>query len=303
MDAARQVLRFSIPGAVLLLNGMLCFMIYRRCQGIGFDVTSGLLRANVEPLVGVLATIPVGFVVYQAYYFNYGPMVGVWPFPWPHDLVRTDRACQVLSRLPAPTVNALAGAFNLPLDLSRAYEAVSDPGRWYRHPVKKVLHWMQLLRLKRDWPSDDCADPATAYRKRWHDNWDVLRGMVEIAASLPGADHVKEEYITLSDLFHALGAARTAVSASWLAAVILALTHIGRVTDSPLQSLVGLLLISVLSAMLWVVFHFARRRTWKSAASSLRLALRWLLYRNPEDFQLGMLPVDNGAAAIEADPA
>jgi hypothetical protein len=277
----------------LLLNGMLCFMIYRRVQGVGFDATSALLRANVEPLVGVLATIPVGFVVYQAYYFNYGPMVSVWPFPWPNNLVRTDRACQVLSRLPAPTVQSLADAFKLQLDLSVAYEPVPDPGKWYLHPVQKTLHWLRLLRLKSDWGVEGSnSDRSAAYRKRWHDNWDVLRGMVEIAASLPGADHVKEEYMTLSDLFHALGAARTAVSVSWLAAVVLAMTHTGRIADKPLASLVGILLITALSTMLWVVFHFARRRTWKSASSSLRLALRWLLHRNPEDFQIGLLAED-----------
>jgi hypothetical protein len=286
MDAARQVLRFSIPGAVLLLNGMLCFMIYRRIQGVGFDATSAILRANVEPLVGVLATIPVGFIVYQAYYFNYGPMVGVWPFPWPSELVRTDRACQVLSRLPPDTVGQLASSFELPLDLSRAYERVPDPGHWYRHPIKKALHWLQLLRLKPDWKEGSEDDPVDAYEERWHNNWDVLRGMVEIAASLPGAEHVKEEYITLSDLFHALGAARTAVTVSWLAAVVLAMSHAGRFGEHPLASSIGMLLITVLSTMLWVVLHFARRRTWKSAASSLRLALRWLLGRNPEAFEI-----------------
>jgi hypothetical protein len=287
MDAARQVLRFSIPGAVLLLNGMLCFMIYRRLQGVGFDETSSLLRANVEPLVGVLATIPVGFVVYQAYYFNYGPSVSVWPLPWPTRLVRTDRACQVLGHLPAAVVDQLALAFGLRLDLTEAYERVPDPGRWFIHPVEKAIHWLYLLRLCPGWgEAASGADPVAAYSRRWHNNWDILRGMVEIAASLPGANHVKEEYITLSDLFHALGAARTAVSLSWLAAFVLALTHVGRLAESPIESGLGLLLITALSMTLWVIFHFARRRTWKSAASSLRLALRWLLHRNADAFRM-----------------
>ncbi|MFL5897737.1 MAG: hypothetical protein ACJ76D_04660 [Solirubrobacterales bacterium] len=288
MDAARQVLRFSIPGAVLLLNGMICFMIYRRVQGVGFEVTSALLRANVEPLVGVLATIPVGFVVYQAYYFNYGPKVAIWPFTWPTDLVRTDRACQVLGRLPAATVDQLAYAFDLPLDLTPAYRRVPNPGSWHCHPLEKTMHWLHCLRIRSDWDEVQ-GGGSVAYGVRWHNNWDVLRGMVEIAASLPGADHVKQEYTTLSDLFHALGAARTAVTLSWLAAVVLAMTHIGRILANPLESVIGLLLITGLSTMLWVIFHYARRRTWKSAASSIRLALRWLLHRNPEAFEIGVI--------------
>lgn len=290
MDAARQVLRFSIPGAVLLLNGMICFMIYRRIQGVGFDVTSALLRANVEPLVGVLATIPVGFVIYQVYYFNYGPKVRVWLLPWTTDLVRIDRACQVLGRLPEATVKQLAQAFVLPLDLSVAYERVPSPEHWYRHPVQQVLHWLRFLRLDPDWePPDGSEDRVTAYKERWHHNWDVLRGMLEISSSLPGAEHVREEYTTLSDLFHALGAARTAISVSWLGALVLALSHTGRIADQPFASFIGIVLITALSTILWVIFHIARRRTWKSASSSLRLALRWLLNRDASAFQIGVI--------------
>jgi hypothetical protein len=287
VDAARQVLRFSIPGAVLLLNGMLCFMIYRRAQGVGFDVTSSLLRANVEPLVGIFATIPVGFVVYQAYYFSYGPTTWAWPKPGPMGIVRIDRACEVLRNLPQGPVEQISEAFDVTLDLTQAHERLPNRGAWYRHPVAHSLRRLHFHRLKREWRRTD-AEPERirAYESRWHDNWDVLRGMVDIAASIEGADHVRHEYMTLSDIFHALGAARTAISASWLAAVVLALTHVGRLAESPLDSVVGLLLVTILSGTLWVIFHVARKRTWKSAASSLCLALRWLLHRDPKAFCL-----------------
>jgi hypothetical protein len=69
--------------------------------------------------------------------------------------------------------------------------------------------------------------------------------------------------------------------------VVLALTHVGRIAESPLQCVLGLLVITTLSTMLWIVFHIARRRTWKSAASFLRVALRWLLLRNTGVFEVG----------------
>jgi hypothetical protein len=289
VDAARQVLRFSIPGAVLLLNGMLCFMIYRRVQGVSFNVTSELMRANVEPLVGVLATIPVGFVVYQAYYFNYGPTVKPWPLRWDGSTVRADRGFQVLCKLPAPLVKAMARDFKIDVDLCPADERAPDPGPFYRHPLKKFFYWLLIFRLSPQWmpTEDDRAVRREAYNSRWHNNWDALRALVDIAATLPGAGQIKDEYVALSDLYHALGAARTAVTASWLAAVVLALTHVGRIAESPLQCVLGLLVITTLSTMLWIVFHIARRRTWKSAASFLRVALRWLLLRNTEVFEVG----------------
>ncbi len=288
MDAARQVLRFSIPGAVLLLNGMLCFMIYRRVQGVGFEQTSALMRANVEPLVGVLATIPVGFVVYQAYYFNYGPTVKPWPLRWDGRTVRADRGYQVLCKLPRPMVAAMARDFKISVDLTHADERAPDPGPFHRHPLKKSFYWLLIFRLDPEWTAGEPDRDARreAYSCRWHDNWDALRALVDIAATLPGAGQIKDEYVALADLYHALGAARTAVSASWMAAVVLALTHIGRIAAAPLQCALGLLLITTLSTMLWVVFHIARRRTWKSAASFLRVALRWLLLRNTDLFEI-----------------
>jgi hypothetical protein len=235
------------------------------------------MRATVEPLVGVLATIPVGFVVYQAYYFNYGPTVKPWPLPWDGKTVRADRGFQVLGHLPSPLIKKLSSRFDLKLDLTKAHERVPDPGSFCHHPVKKIFHWLRVLRLTPEWQCiGDRKVCKEAYVSRWHDNWDVLRAIVEVAGSLPGGTHLKDEYMTLSDLFHALGAARTAVFASWLAAVLLAFSHTGRVTENPFECAIGLALITLLSSMLWVIFHIARRRTWKSARSSLRLSLRWL---------------------------
>src|SRR4051794_37856696 len=121
MDAARQLVRFSIPGAVLLLLGIGNFLIFQRCQGVDVSTSSEQIRDNVAALVGVLATIPVGFIIYQVYYALYGPLVRTWPFPWGGRLVRIDRGSQVLKDLEDDQIRALRNIFDRPLDVSKPH--------------------------------------------------------------------------------------------------------------------------------------------------------------------------------------
>ena len=287
MNAARQVLRFSIPGAVLVLWILTCFAVYKRFQGVDVFSSAALVRENIGALLVLLVTVPVGFIVYQIYYFTYGPIFNLWPFRWSGRLVRVDRGAAVLHGLSGPRLQALGSAFEVKLDVVHAHVRVPDPGPWkafreenpwYRYPVEKVFHWLQLVELTKDWKDSHAKQGIRkAYTRRWHHNWDALRGLIDIAGSYPRSSHIKHEYTIFSDVYHSLGATRTAVALAWGSIVAVSLTHVGRLEDKPLASLAGLALITAMSFAVSTVLHVARLRTWGSAASSLRFALRWLL--------------------------
>jgi hypothetical protein len=294
MDTARQVLRFSIPGSILLLHGIVCYFIYRRCQGVTFVEASNALRENIAGVVAILATIPIGFVVYQGYYFTYGPILRFWPRQWKGNFVRADRGWPILSSLETQQVEALEAIFNVDIELSPPYDVVEAPEHWYRSPRQKVKHWLRLLELKgelKELPLEAVAADGQkikprekAYTDRWYSNWDVLRSILDIAGSIPESSQIKAEYTTLSDLYHSLGAARTAVVGGWTLVAILAVTHFGRVEHNLLRSVAGFAAMTAVTVLLYFVLHSARRRTWKSASASLRLGLRWLFWRHHEEF-------------------
>jgi hypothetical protein len=284
MDAARQVVRFSIPGSVLVLFGLLLYIIMRACQGVPGDQTLERLTENVAPLAGVLATIPIGFVIYQLYYATYGPIIRLLPWRWDGRLVRLDRGSQVLRQLPKRQQRALGDIFGRSLDLSKPYARVPPSGRW--HLVRRLQRQLRLLRLTDEWEQryPDLGRREKAYAKRWHENWDVLRSALDIAGSRPETAAFKHEYTTLSDLYHALGAAKTAASVAFWGVVVLNVIHPGRIADNLLGSIGGFVAISVLTVALVAVLHRTRRRTWKSASASLVISLRWLLSNQPDLF-------------------
>lgn len=286
MDTARQILRFSIPGSILLLHGLACYFIYRRFQGVTFVDASTAVKENIGALVAVLATIPIGFVVYQAYYFSYAPVVRIWPGSWKGRFVRADRGWRILSSLEPSQVGALEAIFNVDIDVEEPYEVVADPKHWYRNPRQKLQHSLRMLELTgrmREKPMVG-DQRKRAYERRWYANWDVLRSILDIAGTIPGSSQIKTEYTVLSDLYHALGAARTAVVSAWSLVLVLAVTHLGRIGDNWWRSFGGAIAISVITWTLYFILHAARRRTWKSASSSLRLGLRWLFWRYAGEF-------------------
>ena len=298
MDAARQILRFSIPGSVLLLAYFAFFAISRRCQGVHLADSAAGLKMNISPVVGIAATIPIGFLVYQLYYFNYGPVVRFWPFPWGGSLVRMDRGSQVLHRLPKPQRDALSAVFGVRFDLEAPHVRAVRPRHWWQ--LWKVRPWLwyalKMLHLKDSWKRGDRADRKVReerYAKRWHRNWDALRAVVDIAASTESTRQIRAEYIVLSDLYHALGACRTATALAWLACVVdVYVLHPGRILDRQAGAAAGFVIVTALAIAMLIVIQVSRGRTWKSAASSMAFSLRWLLRQHPELFITQASPDD-----------
>jgi hypothetical protein len=271
---------------VLAIHALLLYVVYRAAQGAPPPRTAASISENIGSGAAVLATIPAGFLVYQLYYFNYGPIIR---FPFRRGgrtLVRSDRGQQVLSHFSHEQLDKLRAFFVVQLDVDPAHSFVERPPGLLRHPSDAVLYCLGMLELDDTWRPDVVApaERETKYTERWGENWDVLRAIVHIAASNDQAMAVKHEYTALSDLYHALGAARTAVSLAWAAVAALALTHPARISGHPTGTAIGFAISSLLTLALWVVLHKARRQTWQTAAASLRYGLQWLFTRDPDPF-------------------
>jgi hypothetical protein len=281
MDTARQILRFSIPGSIFLLHTVACYLVFRSIQGVPFAEASASLRDNISGAIAVLAAIPVGFVIYQIYYFNYAPVIGFWPKGWNGRFVRKDRGGQILKNLEADQLATLESIFNRPIQIEPAHCVVPDG----ESLLQKLMHRTGVLEIagpQKDLPMTDKARQL-AYEDLWYTHWDLLRSAVDIAGSHPDSEQVKTEYTNLSDIYHSLGAARSAVLLAWTSVFVLAVVHFGHSLSEIAASIGGLFVITAASAALYVVLHTARGRTWRSAEASLSMGLRWLHWQRGDE--------------------
>ncbi len=283
MNTARQILRFSIPGSIFLLNAVGCYLIYRRIQGVPFVTASTPIRENGAALIAAIATIPVGFVVYQIYYFTYEPVLRIRPLSWGGRFVRKDRGGQILKTLDPTQIATLEDILGCSIDLNEPHSIVESDGS----VLGRIMHRSGVLEIAGAYKTltMESGERRLAYENLWHTHWNVLRSTVDIAGSYPGSKQVKSEYTTLSDIYHSLGAARTAVLSSWISVSVLSISHIGRVWSNPVAALGGFIAISGIAVAMYLVFHIARGRTWQTAAASLTYGLRWLDWRHGHELR------------------
>lgn len=281
MDTARQILRFSIPGSIFLLHAFVCYLLFRRVQGVEFIDASTPIKENIAAAVAVLATIPVGFVIYQFYFFTYEPVLRIWPLPWGGRFVRRDRGGQILQTLDSDQLSTLEEIFKCEIDRSNPHSVIPNSGS----PLQKLMHATGVLEVDGATKKLEKKERQLAYEDLWYTHWDVLRTAMDVAATPTNTERLKYEYTTLSDIYHSLGAAKTSVAAAWLCVSVLALTHLGRVVDNPLPALAGFVLISALTVAIYLILHVARGRTWRTAAASLSFGLRWLHWRHGHELR------------------
>lgn len=190
MDSARQILRFSIPGSVFLLNGMVCYLLYRRLQGIPFVDASFPIRENVAAAIAVVATIPVGFLIYQLYYFTYDPVLRIWPLQWGGRFVRRDRGGQILRTLDPDQLSTLEEVFSCRIDREEIHSVVPNEGS----RLQKAMHLTGVLEVDGTAKSLDGKERKLAYENLWYTHWDVLRSTIDIVASQAGNEHASSSW-------------------------------------------------------------------------------------------------------------
>ena len=280
MDTARQILRFSIPGSIFLLYGTVCYLIYRRSQGVLFVEASNAIQDNIAAVIAVAATIPVGFLIYQLYYFSYEPVVKFLIFPWRGRLVRRDRGGTILRTLDEDQLTHLENIFGCKIARDPLHDVVK--GKSLLSKLMAPSGVLEVAGPTKALPMKD-KQRQKEFEDRWYMHWHVLRSAMDIAASYN--EQVKAEYTTLSDIYHSLGAARTAVVTAWASVCLLAMFHWPRISQAPKEAIRGFIAISLLTAITVGVLYVARGRTWRTVEASVSYGLRWVLWRHADELR------------------
>lgn len=275
MDAARQILRFSIPGSILILLITGLVVLGELIQGVSLQAATAVMREDFAAVLALVASIPLGFLVYQVYYLGAGPFLAI---PTRERLPRRDRGARVLRWLRQDQLDRIAANFELEdLDVKRT-------GAGARNDFLGEIFGVQELdpEYLASFQNPGTPSAVDAYDVRWRRNWDVLRTLLLLVTYDPRAGELKSEYVFLSDVYHSLGACRSACTLAWLASTIVAAVYVCDGHGNALSALISILAAAVICAALWALLNQTRRQTWKSAEKALGLGLRWLFNCHPE---------------------
>lgn len=259
MDAARQVIRWSIPGTTLLLAFGGFQLLHRWAWG---HTTGELLTDPVvqgggagKAVLAFATGIPLGFLVYQWYYATYGRVIL-------GRITYRDRGTEILRHLPEDATERLAKAVGMrEVDL----ESLVEEGR--------LLGRMRVLRLH-DVPRSERHALRQRYRDREKANWGLVRSCLDLPQLVGDSGELKCEYTMLSDIFHSVGATRIAVLSAFVASTTYtAAFHFERWRTDTGGTLIGTALgVMVLIALL-VPLTIARRSSMESLLATLKNGL------------------------------
>lgn len=132
-----------------------------------------------------------------------------------------------------------------------------------------------------------CQDCLEVYSDRFQSNWATVMAMIDYVSSHPAGVPVKTEYAAGSDIYHALGAARTAIATAALAVigyqVVRHLVAGHAVTAQAVGAfVVGAGVVFVLGYAQYQVIHSARERCATHLAIRTAAGLAWFS-RRPND--------------------
>jgi hypothetical protein len=296
MDSARQALRWSIPGLIFVLELAVFGAVWQLVSG----ENPSLVVADIAPttaLLTIFAGIPIGFLLYQFYYRNYrsyGRSVLLF-IRFPHAVrnwtfVRRDRGAEILRRY-----FEMGGHPNL---VRRSWDRDPTPIGIDDEQIREVTMRRELLPIRRQSSfkvltlgealHDACQAPEpivcrdcrAVYMRRFRWNWAVIMAMLDYVSSRSDGAAIKLEYAAGSDIYHALGAARTAIATSAVGSIgyqlvfhLLVGGPIG--ADAGVRFLVGAFVVAALAYAQYQVIHSAREQSSTNLAIRTAAALAW----------------------------
>jgi hypothetical protein len=203
MDTSRQIMRWSIPGwlfvFLLLTFGLIAFRVVGAIdfQNIISQTTAQNYGVAVAALLAALG-IPLGFIIYQIYFFMYGNVL-------PFDVVNFDRGLTLLKCLPPNVLKRLNDDIGVTLPNDEMTEEFNIP----------ILN-VKLLRLEKQYRT---RNGRREFETRLRVHWEIIRYyLVQIAIQVKSTD-VNKEFTTLSDIYHSLGASRVSASLAYVATI------------------------------------------------------------------------------------
>jgi len=274
MDTARQVIRWSIPGWVFLfmlaLLQILTWLGEGRPVGSIIEIGIPFITPGAVAMV-VTAGVPLGFILYQVYYSWYGAVL-------PFCFVNRDRGAEILLALPQSVRDMLASIEGQALDL----EDMSDCIGPYFMPYP-------FRRLKSEYRN---TAGKTRFAEKVHHNWDLIRFWLHRICFINKTELLRSEVITLSDIYHAVGAARAALFLACLAHLLVN-TFVLQTNLLALWRLAAAVIAPYgLAFWLFRVFERTRSSALNSLLSILTLAFKTFPARSAEGTIPAMVPME-----------
>lgn len=205
MDSARQVIRWSMPGWIFLFWLGVFQIIQNICvygsisTALEHSALSQISTGAAAIVIG--AGVPLGFLIYQLYYHAYDQWM-------PLSLAPQDRGGEILRGLPSDVQTKL-----------RAYEPMLDTNEMCESstmPLLPLIFGPDLPRLQA--PFRNRAGKKS-YRKNRQVNFEVVRFYLTVIATELKSESFRQEYTSLSDIYNAIGASRTALICSFVSYV------------------------------------------------------------------------------------
>ncbi len=261
VDTPRQLLRWTVPGTVFVIILIAAGTVL--CVPLTCDVSP---PQTVEVAFLFASVLPVGFLLYQLYFLGYhrGRRIGT----------PVDRSLSVLLHLrehaPAGSLESLAWRTGWPLE--NADGTMTTSAR--RVPLLGTLNI--LKKEHRDRRS------IHAFQRRHAENAAVLMTLIESITddARPGREWMRTEYTTLSDIYHAQGASRSAIA--W--GSILSLAFFSPIFfDGPVGSWsLHAVVTASFGIALWLVLHHSRTHTLNRLVATLQYGLMEALFNTPD---------------------
>lgn len=197
IDSSRQVIRWSIPGWVLVL--LLSFL--RLIENIWMYGSIGAaMQYSIFSRLGpgavalvVLSGVPIGFLLTQFYYAIY--------WNWlPLRVAKTDRGGQALKKISQPAYGMII-----------KYHPVKDTTSMYAPVPKTAYYLIRNILFGFDHRRVNSRRETREYRDARKINFEAVRFYLTLVSTHEGLSQFKEEYTNLSDIYHCIGASLTAV--------------------------------------------------------------------------------------------
>jgi hypothetical protein len=285
MDAARQLIRYSIPGGVFAVLLIVFDLVFHAFWHSKPNVTFFVVTDN--GFATAAGIVIIGFMIYQFYYAMHQPIVR---FPVPRvKFGRTyDRAGWVLTGL-----GDVAGF----LDRLKAIQGIDGPlgyiDRYFDYTKETRGPWATTLYVFRNHKGDK------EYTERWYRNVHAMRSLINITTT-DGQTRIKDDYVALGDIYHALGACRISIGLSLFVTGLqfIVVDYVRYSQHFVTGSIFATATCIVVAGFLLRIVQHNRQDTLHTMKRQLRRDLRTWIAQHPDFLQ--PVPVDpaNGAASV-----
>ena len=322
MDNARQVVRWSIPGFVLALELAVFAATLRLAEGrdpLHIIEAAGTTAA----VISLLAGVPLGFLLYQLYFRNYRPFgyslllivrqlcllprdivrhvhrEGSWKGVRQHAVqsctfVRVDRGAAILQEYLQRGGREDLITHVWPRrelsehDIKKSTAKIADYTPVFVTLLPRSFKVLKLLPGPHPGcASMVCADCRKDYEERFRRNWSIVMAMLDFTSGFQNAGVIKTEYTSGSDIYHALGAARTAIVGAWYVSLGYLLL-VARPTISILELMLGAVSMSMLAFVQYKVLSSARKQAYLNLVARVAAGLAWF---SRTDWRTGKLTI------------